>query len=1030
MHTDDIFHLELDQIVPSRCGEFCETYCSDHSVEFSPPNSLASCHHSNEQSVIDFEHKTHSKLLEEASLSHFSNPKVMDNYRRINSPQYTSATSPKTDVYSGGHLSRNSSCQSNVGFVYSQRNQQGNFKELDMPKPMDMNSLTQREIHSPESVRKITHSLLNAEVASVASKREAGVNSNGCNKPHSIDSPLQEKRPYNFTQIGHSEAKPLHMFSSVCSHQSVQGIDYFKTAASFYESSSCILDISNIPKAKEAVAASSLSSSSSSSAWSPSSTNISNDERAHFLAEKTDILSMFKNPPSYDEHIMNHPISPEILMSPGSDIVVNAENVTSPVATDNADAMITTATSCNLLDDIMECIQHDDKDTLMPATNHELDENLLSPDLDISDLLSSTSDPRLHKPRTSRPTDVKGGNGDKMREIASLILAGSGQVQLWQFLLELLTDSGNDSCIKWVGSKGEFRMVDPEEVARRWGKRKNKPNMNYDKVSRAMRYYYDKMILSKVHGKRYTYSFNFRVIMQAQRHQQNPADPSEFKELLAFLNCLPSSSASHVPQSLSGSSSFDDVSTSSSPDFARGISGSNFRDTGRVLHGEAATSEAAASQVASNMHGSCPDILRSYGRQLSDSSLTPNLQSAEHLTYIGTMPSNISKHSNDRTHLYTDCRPSEKAQPDFDERSNNFMSNIPSTDIGSHFLSHILNDHIAMTGSPKHDNNMCYTFNSSASSASSIVQDMGAISPTYSPNQLRKFCPSPSECRSSCIYGSTSPASIDLKNQMTSLDKHPISSIEGMKCRPFSCVCSGKCSSPYQRPRSNSDFIRKQFAQRKQYSLPTELTVTVNTEYPCAFSQSSPIFHMNSHTSRLDSSCSRSSSSLNRQQMIGSQETMQFSPEIHQHAHIQHQQYLQQQFTVQQQQQNFQHPELQQQNYVQHQRYTQPNDMFIQQQFSCQNFGQYQQPDYPATHNHQIPKQVPTYYQHHKIQTKELAITDSHTGQSSLIPTCLNGSQFCDMRSSAAESPRVPQPVCMSTVSSVRNADNANVFQL
>lgn len=78
-------------------------------------------------------------------------------------------------------------------------------------------------------------------------------------------------------------------------------------------------------------------------------------------------------------------------------------------------------------------------------------------------------------------------------------------MQLWQFLLELLTDSSNDDCIRWVGGQGEFRMTDPEEVARRWGRRKNKPNMNYDKVSRAMRYYYDKMILTKVHGKRYTY---------------------------------------------------------------------------------------------------------------------------------------------------------------------------------------------------------------------------------------------------------------------------------------------------------------------------------------------------------------------------------------------------------------------------------------------------------------------------------------------------------------------------------------------
>lgn len=47
-------------------------------------------------------------------------------------------------------------------------------------------------------------------------------------------------------------------------------------------------------------------------------------------------------------------------------------------------------------------------------------------------------------------------------------------------------------------SDGEFRLSDPDEVARRWGRRKQKPNMNYDKLSRALRYYYDKNIMSKV----------------------------------------------------------------------------------------------------------------------------------------------------------------------------------------------------------------------------------------------------------------------------------------------------------------------------------------------------------------------------------------------------------------------------------------------------------------------------------------------------------------------------------------------------
>ena len=36
--------------------------------------------------------------------------------------------------------------------------------------------------------------------------------------------------------------------------------------------------------------------------------------------------------------------------------------------------------------------------------------------------------------------------------------------------------------------------------------------MNYDKLSRALRYYYDKNIMTKVHGKRYAYKFDFQVL--------------------------------------------------------------------------------------------------------------------------------------------------------------------------------------------------------------------------------------------------------------------------------------------------------------------------------------------------------------------------------------------------------------------------------------------------------------------------------------------------------------------------------------
>ncbi|OQR73398.1 fli1-like, partial [Tropilaelaps mercedesae] len=101
-----------------------------------------------------------------------------------------------------------------------------------------------------------------------------------------------------------------------------------------------------------------------------------------------------------------------------------------------------------------------------------------------------------------------------------------GQIQLWQFLLELLSDPpSHGHCIAWEGQNGEFKLTDPDEVARRWGERKSKPNMNYDKLSRALRYYYDKNIMSKVHGKRYAYKFDFAGLSAAQQQQSLQGAP-------------------------------------------------------------------------------------------------------------------------------------------------------------------------------------------------------------------------------------------------------------------------------------------------------------------------------------------------------------------------------------------------------------------------------------------------------------------------------------------------------------------------
>merc|ERR1712241_590186 len=98
-------------------------------------------------------------------------------------------------------------------------------------------------------------------------------------------------------------------------------------------------------------------------------------------------------------------------------------------------------------------------------------------------------------------------------------------LKISQWIVKLLRDpETNPSVIMWEDEpEGKFRVINSTAFAQLWAVEKKNPAMNYEKLSRAMRYYYRNKEIEMVKGERLTYKFgpNMRDFRAKDRNDPN-----------------------------------------------------------------------------------------------------------------------------------------------------------------------------------------------------------------------------------------------------------------------------------------------------------------------------------------------------------------------------------------------------------------------------------------------------------------------------------------------------------------------------
>ncbi|KAK5933317.1 hypothetical protein CgunFtcFv8_013809 [Champsocephalus gunnari] len=149
-----------------------------------------------------------------------------------------------------------------------------------------------------------------------------------------------------------------------------------------------------------------------------------------------------------------------------------------------------------------------DFSSLSSQESGESDPEFSYPLISKNHIKTENGESRLKRPR-GRPPKVSREHSCSIYENHKKKQHAPRGTHLWEFIRDILMHpERNQGLMKWEDRReGVFKFLKSEAVAQMWGQKKKNSSMTYEKLSRAMRYYYKREILERVDGRRLVYKF-------------------------------------------------------------------------------------------------------------------------------------------------------------------------------------------------------------------------------------------------------------------------------------------------------------------------------------------------------------------------------------------------------------------------------------------------------------------------------------------------------------------------------------------